>query len=155
MIQTCVTSFMVDPWLKLFDFCELGPIPRAFRDVFYWKLYLFQYDTEGIECRITILWLSILAIFYCKFEMIFLSQLRMDFNSFVITGPNTLTTSIFYNLQGNVVATSLLKVGQSASLATQCQTDSFTVTGSGGATPPVICGTNTGYHSLFWHFFQP
>jgi hypothetical protein len=32
------------------------------------------------------------------------------------------------------------------SLATNCQTDTFSVTGS-GSTPPVICGTNTGYHS--------
>jgi len=33
------------------------------------------------------------------------------------------------------------------SLATNCQTDTFSVTGSGGTTPPLICGTNTGYHS--------
>jgi len=71
----------------------------------------------------------------------------MDFNSFVITGPSTVTASAFYNLQGNVVALSALAVGQKASLATNCLTDTFTVTGSGGTTPPVICGTNTGYHS--------
>ena len=27
------------------------------------------------------------------------------------------------------------------------QTDTFSVTGTGGGTPPVICGTNSGYHS--------
>jgi hypothetical protein len=72
----------------------------------------------------------------------------MDFSTFVITGPNTLTTSIFYNLLGSVAAASALKIGQTASLATNCQTDTFTVTGSGGYAPPVICGTNTGYHSM-------
>jgi hypothetical protein len=71
----------------------------------------------------------------------------MDFNTFVITGPNTLTASIFYNLLGSVAAASALAIGQTASLATNCQTDTFTVTGSGGYSPPVICGTNTGYHS--------
>ena len=65
-------------------------------------------------------------------------------STFVITGPNTLTAAIFYNALGSV---SLKAFGQAASLATNCQTDTFTVTGSGGTTPPVICGTNTGYHS--------
>ncbi len=73
----------------------------------------------------------------------------MDFNTFVISGPSTVTTSIFYNLQGNVIAKPGLAVGQPASLATNCLTDTFTVTGSGGTSPPVICGTNTGYHSTF------
>jgi len=68
----------------------------------------------------------------------------MDFNTFAITGPNTLTASIFYNLAGSVATTAL---GIAASLATNCQTDAFSVTGSGGTAPPVICGTNTGYHS--------
>jgi hypothetical protein len=72
----------------------------------------------------------------------------MDFSTFVITGPNTLTASIFYNLLGSIAAASALKIGQTASLATNCQTDTFTVTGSGGYAPPVICGTNTGYHSM-------
>ena len=76
----------------------------------------------------------------------------MDFSTFVITGPNTLTASAFYNLLGSVAAASALKVGQTASLATNCQTDTFTVTGSGGTAPPVICGTNTGYHSMEINF---
>ena len=74
----------------------------------------------------------------------------MDMNNFVITGPSTLTASIFYNLRGSVVIDSPQKIGQVASLATNCLTDTFTVTGSGGTSPPVICGTNTGYHSRFW-----
>jgi hypothetical protein len=71
----------------------------------------------------------------------------MDFTNFVITGPNTVTTSVFYNLFGTAVATSALKIGVPSSLATECQTDTFSVTGSGGTTPPVICGINSGYHS--------
>ncbi len=64
-------------------------------------------------------------------------------NSFVITGPNTVTTQVFYNAAGSVFTDTGIK----ASLATNCLTDTFTVTGSGGTTPPVICGTNSGYHS--------
>jgi len=71
----------------------------------------------------------------------------MDFSTFVITGPNTVTTSIFYNLFGSITATGGSKVGVPSSFATECLTDTFSVTGSGGTTPPVICGTNTGYHS--------
>jgi hypothetical protein len=60
-----------------------------------------------------------------------------------------LTASIFYNLLGATAnaGANALNIGQPANLATNCLTDTFTVTGSGGATPPVICGTNTGYHS--------
>jgi hypothetical protein len=71
-------------------------------------------------------------------------QLRMDFNTFSIAGPSTLTSAVFYNLLGTVSTTAN---GQQASLATNCLTDTFTVTGSGGSSPPVICGTNSGYHS--------
>jgi hypothetical protein len=65
-------------------------------------------------------------------------------NNFVITGPNTVTNQLFYNVAGNVVQAA---TGIAASLATNCMTDTFTVTGSGGTSPPVICGTNSGYHS--------
>jgi hypothetical protein len=64
-------------------------------------------------------------------------------NNFVITGPNTVTAQLFYNAAGSVVTDTGIK----ASLATNCMTDTFSVTGSGGTTPPVICGTNSGYHS--------
>ena len=36
--------------------------------------------------------------------------------------------------------------GELASLASQCLTDSFSVTNPGGGTNPVLCGTNTGEH---------
>ena len=32
------------------------------------------------------------------------------------------------------------------SVASQCLTDTFSVTNPGGPAPPVICGTNTGKH---------
>jgi len=37
--------------------------------------------------------------------------------------------------------------GKAISTATQCLTDTFSLTGPGGSVPPVICGTNTGEHS--------
>ena len=33
--------------------------------------------------------------------------------------------------------------------ATQCLTDTFTMTGVPGSVPPTICGTNSGYHGNF------
>jgi len=71
--------------------------------------------------------------------------LRLDFNTFVITGPNTFTTTSVKGINGaalaSAAATALL-----LSYATQCLTDQFSVTGY-TASPPVICGTNTGFHS--------
>jgi len=65
-------------------------------------------------------------------------------NTFVITGPNTLTASNFKYLAGSVSTAA----GVAASLATNCQTDTFSVTSPGsGTVPAAICGTNTGYHS--------
>jgi hypothetical protein len=110
-------------------------------------MYLFFGSEE--EKVITVLlshWSGVNTVLYVAF------QLRMDFSTFVITGPSTLTSSIFYNLLGSIAAKSNLKIGQVANLATNCLTDTFTVTGSGGYGPPVICGTNTGYHSMkFFH----
>jgi hypothetical protein len=73
----------------------------------------------------------------------------LDFNTFVIAGPSTLTASNFKVLAGSLSTTT----GVAASLATECLTDTFSVTGSGGTAPPVICGTNGGYHSKKKHFF--
>lgn len=70
-------------------------------------------------------------------------QLRLDFNTFVITGPNTYTILSVYTGNGGAVTTA---AGLLLSPGTQCLTDSFSVTGY-GSSPPVICGTNTGYHS--------
>jgi hypothetical protein len=59
----------------------------------------------------------------------------------VISGPSTFTSSQLGTLNGNPGGTVF------QSFATQCLTDSFSATGNGGSSPPVICGTNTGYHS--------
>ena len=55
----------------------------------------------------------------------------MDFDVMVLTGP--------YGLSSTVAATD-------GPRATDCGTDTFTVTNPGGATPPIICGYNTGQH---------
>lgn len=67
----------------------------------------------------------------------------MDFNNFVITGPNSVTTSINFEAGGSITNSA---PGVPINQATQCQTDTFSMTGISGAVPPVICGTNTGYH---------
>jgi hypothetical protein len=66
----------------------------------------------------------------------------MDFNTFVIAGPSTLTASVVKTVGGSIAPTGAVAM----SLATQCQTDTFSITGVPGGNPPVICGTNTGYH---------
>lgn len=71
-------------------------------------------------------------------------QLRLDFNTFVITGPDTRTDSLTVIASGTPTA---VLAGQPVSTATRCLTDTFSVTSPGGYTPPVICGTNTGQHS--------
>jgi len=75
--------------------------------------------------------------------------LRLDFNTFAITGPNTFTTTSVFELNG----ASLTIEGKDASYATQCLTDTFSVTGY-SSSPPVICGTNTGTHSNAHLYFK-
>ena len=69
----------------------------------------------------------------------------MDFNTFVIAGPNTITASLVYLTGGSVTTAA----GKAASSLTQCQTDTFSITGVSGGNPPVICGTNSGYHGNY------
>ena len=70
-------------------------------------------------------------------------QLRLDFQSFVIAGPSTLTASSGYEVGGSAATAA----GKKISLATSCLTDTFSLTGPSGSVPPTICGTNTGEHS--------
>ena len=67
--------------------------------------------------------------------------MRLDFNTFMITGPSTDTNSI-----GTVIEGELSAAGSAACAVGQCNTDTFTVT-SPSANTPVICGTNSGEHS--------
>jgi len=69
-------------------------------------------------------------------------QLRLDFSTFVIAGPSTNTLSTAKELGGSQINVA----GAVVSPATNCLTDTFSVTGNAGGNPPVICGTNTGYH---------
>jgi len=68
----------------------------------------------------------------------------LDFSTFVITGPSTNTLSTAKQFGGSQMMGDA--AGALASPATNCLTDTFSVTGSPGGNPPTICGTNTGYH---------
>jgi len=72
-----------------------------------------------------------------------IAQLRLDFMTFVIAGPSSVTTSV-----GELLANIPVGAGEGGdvSVSTQCNTDTFSVTNPGGPSPPVICGTNTGAH---------
>ena len=71
-------------------------------------------------------------------------QLRLDFLNFVITGPSTRTSSVTKLLNGE--SSGAAAAVPTASDATQCLTDQFTVTTSSSVIP-VLCGTLTGDHS--------
>ena len=88
-------------------------------------------------------------------------QLRLDFETFAITGPFTETTNTIKILNGAPNAG-----GKEATLSSNCLTDFFAVTNA-GSNSPLICGTNTGSHSknltilgptcmhlTFWKFFS-
>ncbi len=66
-------------------------------------------------------------------------QFRLDFQSFVITGPSTLTLSV-----GKTTNGVLTLAGTEVAEATQCLDDVFTVTNAPNL--PYICGTNSGEH---------
>ena len=73
--------------------------------------------------------------------------MRLDFETFVISGPSTGSdTDAVDGACKNGVFTSPSPA--TCSLASQCLTDSFSITNPGGSAPPTICGTNTGKHSM-------
>lgn len=65
-------------------------------------------------------------------------------NTFVIAGPSTSTYTLGWIVGGSIATAA----GKPYTSVTQCQTDTFSVTGVPGGNPPVICGTNSGYHSM-------
>lgn len=75
-------------------------------------------------------------------------QLRIDFTTFVITGPSTQTLSQVRRMHGQPTgALDDVNIEMGSNYATNCFLDHFTVHGaSPSSTPPTICGTNTGYH---------
>lgn len=62
----------------------------------------------------------------------------------MISGPSTRTESVGSYLNGNPI---ILGSGKTVAEATQCLTDTFTVTNQENL--PVICGINSGYHIYF------
>ncbi len=69
-------------------------------------------------------------------------QLRLQFDTFTITGPSISTVSSLRIVNGAPVSAG----GVTASQATQCLTDVFNVVNSGGYNVPNICGVNRGEH---------
>merc|ERR1712106_1030729 len=66
-------------------------------------------------------------------------QLRLDFETFAMNNPVTVTTI-------SVGAIGPTGADGSANRVGNCDTDSFSVTSPGGKSPPLICGTNSGQH---------
>ena len=73
-------------------------------------------------------------------------QMRLDFNTFVISGPATNTASIGETLNGVFQTVGAAGSGADVTNAGQCNTDTFSISSS---LVPVICGTNTGDHVYF------
>ena len=73
-------------------------------------------------------------------------QMRLDFNTFVISGPATNTASIGETLNGVFLTVAAAGVGGDVTNAGQCNTDTFSISSS---LVPTICGTNTGDHVYF------
>ena len=71
--------------------------------------------------------------------------MRLDFSTFVITGPSTIQTptTTYAILNGQTSPG-----GTGATHATRCLTDTFSVSPAADYNP-TICGTNTGEHSKY------
>jgi len=69
-------------------------------------------------------------------------QIRLDFSTFIISGPSTSSVSV-----GLMTAGNFNPGGKEVTDGTQCLTDTFTITNQ--VTVPMICGINTGYHVYF------
>ena len=82
----------------------------------------------------------------CTLHSIILTQIRLDFSTFVITGPSSRTAMTVSRLFGNVAGSITSEIA-GATRAGNCLTDSFSVQGASASTnPPVVCGTLTGQH---------
>ncbi len=83
-------------------------------------------------------------------------QIRLDFMTFTISGPSTLTSSVAKRLpksgvitNADVATTTPAPLKSVANMG-QCLTDTFSVTNPDGPSPPTICGVNTGEHSTLY-----
>jgi len=76
-------------------------------------------------------------------------SLRLDFTTFVITGPNTVSIGTVRRRLGTPVGNvnDAAYTREGTSYATNCQLDMFTATSASTSTaPPAVCGTVTGQH---------
>jgi len=76
-------------------------------------------------------------------------SIRLDFTSFTITGPNTMTVARANRMRGTPAGNleDTAGVAHGNNFATNCLLDSFYVTSaSTSSAPPMICGVNTGFH---------
>jgi hypothetical protein len=62
-------------------------------------------------------------------------QIRLDFQTFVIAGPSTLTASSAFQVGGSIAT---VDPGKQVSFATSCLTDTFSLTGPAGSVPPGV-----------------
>jgi len=65
-------------------------------------------------------------------------RIRLDFTIFTLAGPNTGVGTVATGTTGTFTGGGL----------GDCTQDAFVMTSSGGASSPVICGTNTGQHMI-------
>lgn len=73
-------------------------------------------------------------------------QLRLDFLTFIITGPSTQTISEV-NMQFSAPLISAEPLNTGSAWTTNCLTDTFSVSSPNFANkPPVLCGINSGMH---------
>ena len=82
--------------------------------------------------------LAVVSIHYTK-----CFQIRLDFVSFIITGPQTATASVGKN--SGVLFQGAQK--NTFNFTGKCITDAFTV--GGGVGVPPLCGTLTGTYTLY------
>lgn len=102
----------------------------------YWKSP--SSITEGDSCDLTVCPLST-----------DICQIRLDFTTFVLTGPSVASLSQVRRQGGMATGDLLDTVGlkHSSNYASNCLHDTFSVSSvSPSASPPQICGTNSGYH---------
>merc|ERR1712223_1552601 len=71
-------------------------------------------------------------------------QLRLDFITFNIAGPESGTTSVGKMIDGHLDLTTAQ--GMVSGLNTRCLTDIFSISNPGGPSPPKICGYNADTH---------
>ena len=91
--------------------------------------YLIPGNMFGRSCSYTVCPSNIRRNQICR--------IRYDFESFQIAGPQTGTTRS---------AAATIPVGDGGAIG-DCIEDAFSISSPSGPGSPVICGTNTGYHS--------